>query len=240
MSLRVLAMRRVALLSPPDDKGTGDGKKSEEDVKLEAEAKKKQDDLDLKKKSEGGNGDDDSGDDEDESKTKKLTFTKAELQAELDKIAQKVRAEEKSKREKAEQQATEKAEKEAAEKKGEWEGLYTTEKATVTRLKTELEDAHSERDELASEIQALIDSEIEDWPQEVKDLDPGEDNLKVRRIWLEKSRPLAKRLAALGAPDTEGGAGGGGRKKSDDAKDTKSVVSGQMKSRTFRPGGKSN
>jgi hypothetical protein len=62
----------------------------------------------------------------------------------------------------------------------------------------------------AKRLNALVDAEIAAWPDEVKALDPGAKAVDARLDWLEKSRALARRLAALPkAPTTEAGAGNG-------------------------------
>jgi hypothetical protein len=58
----------------------------------------------------------------------------------------------------------------------------------------------------------MIEAEIKDWPAEVKNLDPGKDNLDARLDWVERSRSLAQRLKVAGqAPNLETGGGGGGK-----------------------------
>lgn len=103
------------------------------------------------------------------------------------------------------------ADKKAAEEKAladnaEWKTLADQRGAELETVKAQaaLTDAYAKR------LNALVDSEIASWPEEVKSLDPGPKALDARLDWLEKSRALAKRLAALPtAPATEAGAGNG-------------------------------
>jgi hypothetical protein len=107
----------------------------------------------------------------------------------------------------AEQKAA--ADRKAAEDKAladnaEWKTLADQRGAELEQLKGQaaLVEGYAKR------LNALVDAEIAAWPDEVKSLDPGAKAVDARLDWLEKSRALAKRLAALPkAPTTEAGAG---------------------------------
>lgn len=103
------------------------------------------------------------------------------------------------------------AEKKAAEEKAladnaEWKTLADQRAAELAQTKEQaaLVEGYAKR------LNALVDAEIAAWPEEVKKLDPGPKAVDARLDWLEKSRDLAKRLAALPkAPTTEAGLGSG-------------------------------
>jgi hypothetical protein len=130
------------------------------------------------------------------------TFT----QAELDRKVQERLAEHTRKTE-----AKAAAERKAAEEKAladnaEWKTLADQRGAELEQTKAQAQAATA----YAKRLNAMVDAEIAEWPEEVKGLDPGKDAIEQRLDWLEKSRPLAKRLAALPkAPATEAGAGSG-------------------------------
>lgn len=138
------------------------------------------------------------------------TFT----QAELDEIISRRLGEQKRSFEKqAEDAKAEQARKEE-EAKGEFKKLYETELANTTQLKSELETAKA----LIPVVTSMIESEIKDWPVEVKASDPGADNIQARLKWVESMRPLAKRLIETNkAPDGEHSQGGGTQKTGDAA-----------------------
>lgn len=124
------------------------------------------------------------------------TFT----QADIDRIVQQRVAEEHDR-------AKRKADEEAAAKKGEWEKVATDRKAKIDELTPKAKAA----DRYAERLGKLVDDETATWPDEVKALDPGTNNLEARLDWLEKSRPLAKKLKDVAeppkAPATETGSG---------------------------------
>jgi hypothetical protein len=141
-----------------------------------------------------------SGDDP-STKTDK-TFT----QADLDRIV-KERLADSARR--ADQKAA--ADKRAAEEKAladnaEWKTLADQRAAELetTKAQAALVDGYAKR------LNALVEDEIALWPDEVKGTDPGPKAVDARLDWLEKMRPLAKKLASLPkAPATEAGAGNG-------------------------------
>jgi hypothetical protein len=103
------------------------------------------------------------------------------------------------------------AEKKAAEEKAladnaEWKTLADQRGAELESTKAQAQAATA----YAKRLNALADGEIADWPEEVRGTDPGAANVEARLDWLEKMRPLAKKLASLPkAPATEAGAGNG-------------------------------
>jgi hypothetical protein len=140
----------------------------------------------------------------DDPKPTDKTFT----QADLDRIVRERLADSQRR---ADQKAA--ADKRAADEKAladnaEWKTLADQRGAELETAKAQaaLVEGYAKR------LNSLVDAEIATWPDEVKALDPGAKAVDARLDWLEKSRPLAKRLAALPkAPSTEAGAGNGAR-----------------------------
>jgi hypothetical protein len=103
------------------------------------------------------------------------------------------------------------AERRAAEEKAladnaEWKTLADQRAAELETTKAQAAAATA----YAKRLNAMADGEIADWPDEVRSTDPGAANVEARLDWLEKMRPLAKKLASLPkAPATEAGAGNG-------------------------------
>lgn len=173
--------------------GSGEGNKPSEKPDDKPKGK---DDSDQT----GGKGDSDSSKTE-EKKEDERRFT----QKDLDEIAAKVRREEKTKLERKE-----------AETKGEYQKLYTDEKAKREALETEVKQVEV----LSGWLNTVIDGEISDWPEEVKKTDPGKQDVAIRKTWVENHRDLSKRLKALEVPpEGEHGKRGNGEKKPDSAKD---------------------
>lgn len=66
----------------------------------------------------------------------------------------------------------------------------------AARLK-EIEPLAQSYTQLASLVSGQIESQIKDWPEEVRALDPGSDApIEQRLAWIEKSRPLVAKLQA--------------------------------------------
>jgi hypothetical protein len=134
------------------------------------------------------------------------TTDKTFTQADLDRIV-KERLADSARR--AEAKAA--ADKRAAEEKAladnsEWKTLADQRAAELETTKAQAAAAAV----YAKRLNAMADAEISTWPDEVKGTDPGAANVEARLDWLEKMRPLAKRLASLPkAPATEAGAGSG-------------------------------
>lgn len=111
--------------------------------------------------------------------------------------------------------ADELAKKEAEEavKRGEFEKLYKETLGQVDALKP-LEERVTK---LTSYVDRLIDTDIANWPVEVKASDPGPNSGESRIQWVEQMKPLALRLIeASKAPSPEGG-NPGGKKEAVDA-----------------------
>jgi hypothetical protein len=90
---------------------------------------------------------------------------------------------------------------------GSWQTLAEQRAAEVETLKQAATTAAA----YAKLLNGQASAEIADWPEEVKALDPGEKDVEARMTWLVKSRPLAKRLAALPqAPASDAGKGNAG------------------------------
>lgn len=138
-------------------------------------------------------------------------------QADLDAIAAKTRREEKQKYDRLK-----------AEEQGQFKDLYDAEKVKLSTMESELNTRNSRLTALETRVNAQIEAEVKDWPEEVKSMDPGTENLELRLAWAEKSRPLAKRIREFDkAPDGEHGGKGGDDSDND-------LVGGFLR-RTYQP-----
>lgn len=91
-----------------------------------------------------------------------------------------------------EQEAAARAEVEQRLKEqGEYKQLAEQYQSEVQRL-TPVQERYTN---LSAQISKQIASETKDWPRELKAFDPGEDApIEDRLAWMEKSRPLLKKL----------------------------------------------
>ncbi len=114
-------------------------------------------------------------------------------QSRLDEYARKVRDLEKREadRAKAESDAEEARLKEQAQ----WQKLAESKADELAKLKADLEPKAALVADLTLFVNDAIDAEIKDWPDEVKSLVPGADNVKARAAEVEKLRPLASKLS---------------------------------------------
>lgn len=104
------------------------------------------------------------------------------------------------------------ADKQALVDKEEYKKLYEaadTELKTV-RVKAELADKLIETNNKA------IDTRIKDWPSEIKDMDPGSENIDARITWIEKAQKAVDKINKTGPIDGENGKQGDGNKKVND------------------------
>jgi hypothetical protein len=125
-------------------------------------------------------------------------------QADVDRMVTERLAEEKRRAEQRTADATKKSKEEALKQAGEWQALAEQRSQELGTL----QGAAEQRDAYAKALNGIIHDQIADWPDEVKALDPGKDNLEARIAWVKSAKPLADRLRqAPKAPDTEGGAG---------------------------------
>lgn len=125
-------------------------------------------------------------------------------QADLDRIVKERLADEKRRAEAKAAADKRVADEKALADNAQWQQLAESRAAELETLKVKaaVADAYAQR------LNALVDGEIAAWPAEVTALDPGKDALEARLAWLERSRPLAKKLATLPkAADTEAGKG---------------------------------
>lgn len=128
------------------------------------------------------------------------TFT----QADVDRMVGERLAEEKRRAEQRSAEATKKTKEEALKQAGEWQALAEQRGQELGALQS----AAEQRDAYAKALNGIIHDQIADWPDEVKALDPGKDNLEARIAWVKSAKPLADRLRqAPKAPSTEAGAG---------------------------------
>lgn len=138
----------------------------------------------------------------------KVTFT-PEQQEEINRLIGSART-------KARTDAKTEAETEKAKEEGRFKDLHT---ALETRVKTELEPKAELADFLSTEVNSLIDGEIDKWPEELKEQDPGKEDVKQRSAWVKRSRKLAVTLVAKQIVNSEHGQGGnGGQKPSDEVR----------------------
>lgn len=125
-------------------------------------------------------------------------------QADLDRIVKERLADEKRRAEAKAAADKRTADEKALADNAQWQQLAESRAAELETLKgrAAVADAYAQR------LNALVDGEIAAWPAEVVALDPGKEALEARLAWLERSRPLAKKLASLPkAADTEAGKG---------------------------------
>ena len=135
-----------------------------------------------------------------QSGTEKKTFTEEDV----NRIVQTRLSEEKRKQQEAIEAGKRKAEEERLKQQGEFEKIAAQRQEEIDKIKPKAEAA----DRYAERLNSIADGIVAAWPEEVKTLDPGSDNLDLRLDWIEKSRPLAERLLALPkAPDTDAGKG---------------------------------
>lgn len=107
-------------------------------------------------------------------------------------------------------QEKEKQERVSKEKQGEFQKLYDEVKPKYESTTQELESFKAENEALKTQINSVIDSQIKDWPEAVKILDPGANNILVRQKWVEQAKVLVEKLGT----SSEAPAGENGDKKS--------------------------
>lgn len=123
---------------------------------------------------------------------KKSSFT----QEDVNRIVGERLAEQKRRHEQEQEEAR-------ARQRGEWQKLADQRKAQIEEL--EPKAALAER--YAKLLNEDADAQIAEWPDEVKALDPGPDDLEKRMAWIKSARPLAEKLrSGPKAPETEAGA----------------------------------
>lgn len=145
-----------------------------------------------------GQGGSDNGGKPPKEEPKKPVEFSAEQHAEINRIVAKATRE-------AERKAKEKADQDKLAEQGKYQELHT---ALQKRVTEELEPKAAERDTLATEVNASIDSEIADWAASLKEQDPGKDNVLTRLAWVKRSRKLASDLKGIKvAPEGEHGKG---------------------------------
>jgi len=123
-------------------------------------------------------------------------------EADIQRIIENRLKQEKAQSEKKLATEKEEARKKALKEAGDFQTLTEELKLEVESLRPKAELA----EKLGVILNNVINGEIENWPEEVKNLDPGDYDVEKRRDWLEKSRPLAKRLLQVNRnPNNEGG-----------------------------------
>jgi hypothetical protein len=92
---------------------------------------------------------------------------------------------------KQQEEAAQKAEQQRLKEQGEYKQLAEQHAARVQ----ELEPVAQSYAQLAELVSGQIESQIKDWPAELKAFDPGKDApIESRLAWLEKSKPLLEKL----------------------------------------------
>jgi len=91
----------------------------------------------------------------------------------------------------SEARAKQQAEEQRLKEQGEWKRLAETHQARVQ----ELEPKSARLEKLSELFAQYIETEIKDWPLEVKTFDPGKDaDVESRFDWILKSRPLIAKM----------------------------------------------
>jgi hypothetical protein len=129
--------------------------------------------------------------------------TKLFTQADLNRIVQERLADQRKRAEKQIEDEKRAANEARLKEQGEFKTIAEQKEAELAELRPKAEIA----DQLAARMNAAIDAEVQAWPKEVTDMDPGAADVSARLAWQEKARPLAQRLLALGGGTT--GLGGG-------------------------------
>jgi chromosome segregation ATPase len=101
----------------------------------------------------------------------------------------------------ARQRREEEARQEQLKKQGEFQKLAEKHEQRVK----ELEPVSQRYTALADLLKGQIDTQVKDWPAEVKAFDPGADSpIEQRLAWVEKSRPLVEKLTATARGNAPG------------------------------------
>ncbi len=102
------------------------------------------------------------------------------------------------------------AEEKAAVERGEWEKLANERQAKLEKIEPELKSLRSENESLKATVQAQQDAAIKSLPDEIKDMDPGIDDLTKRQVWIDKALKAAEKITAAAAnPTARPGVGAG-------------------------------
>lgn len=127
-------------------------------------------------------------------------FSQAELNAAIDARLKREREQADTKAKKA----TEEAEAQRLKEQAAWEQLATTNEAKVKELQPQVETLTAERDRLVEIVTATLDNEIKDWADEVKALIPADVDVLTKYATVERTRPLAAKLAGTPPPQGNG------------------------------------
>ena len=122
-------------------------------------------------------------------------------QTDVDSVAARVRDEEKRKHERELQKVKDEEARRKAEEEGKFKDLYEAERQKAAELPTLTDKVNR----YESQINAQIDAQIQKWPSEVKEGDPGKEDVEARLQWLDRNRNLATRLMTAAPPVTEHG-----------------------------------
>lgn len=109
--------------------------------------------------------------------------------------------EEANKKAKAEAQAKAQAEEQSKKEQGEWKSLAEQYEAKVK----DLEPVASRYQELSTQLSSQIDKEIKDWPQSVRNTDPGKDvPIEQRIAWRNNAQAIIADLQGQARAQTPG------------------------------------
>lgn len=128
---------------------------------------------------------------------------RAAQQAEIDRVAGNVRAEEKAKYDRLKQKEEDDRKAAIAKEQGKFQELYEAEQRKAATLQAQVDQAQT----LAAVMHESIDAEVKDWDPDLKTSDPGKENIQARMAWVKGMRGAAAKLKAAGAPPQHTGHG---------------------------------
>jgi hypothetical protein len=105
----------------------------------------------------------------------------------------------------------EETDKQALIEKENYKGLHEASEAKLKELTPKAELA----DKLVEISNKSIDVRIAKWPDEIKDMDPGPENIEARIAWVEKADKAVKRIEKTGPVNGENGKQGDSTKNVD-------------------------
>ena len=96
------------------------------------------------------------------------------------------------------EKAAEKAAQDQLKEQAQWQKLAEQHESRVAELEPLFKTQAERLTQFEEMIAKQLETEIKDWPKELKELDPGKEaDLLARMAWVEKSRALAQKLAAV-------------------------------------------
>lgn len=132
-------------------------------------------------------------------------FTQEEHQAEIDRIAAKVRAEEKQKHDTANAEADRKRQEAADKEAGKHKDLAEKFERERDAANVERDDFKGKYESLAEKVKTSVAAEIKLLPPDIAALAPSETNLDARLEWLPKAKKTAETLSGETKPGNSRG-----------------------------------